>query len=164
MRRRLTGADSRRREILLVADSGGHLNELLALREVWGQYSRAWVTVANDTFGAVAPGELVFAAHGPTRRSPLNLARNTLLALRIIRAVRPSAIITTGAGLSVPFVWVGKLLGVRAAYIECSGRIGVSLSGRLVAPAASRIYVQWAEATDLVGNARYCGSIFFSPR
>jgi beta-1,4-N-acetylglucosaminyltransferase len=164
MRQPLSEPDNGRRDLLLVADPGGHLQELLALEEVWRGHTRAWVTVDNETFRAIGPAELVFSAHGPTRRNLVNLLRNTVLAARVIRAVRPQAIVTTGAGLSVPFVWVARALRVRTAYIECSGRVGVSLSGRLAAPAANRVYVQWPDAVGIVAKAAYRGSIFFSPR
>lgn|SRR5438067_1204025 len=153
-----------RRDLLLVADPGGHLQELVALEEVWRGHTRAWVTLDDETFRALGPGEVVFGAHGPTRRSLVNLVRNAVLALRIMRAVRPKAVITTGAGLSVPFIWIARIFGIRTAYIECSGRIGVSLSGRLAAPAASRVYVQWPEAAMVHRKATYRGSIFFSLR
>jgi len=63
----------------------------------------------------------------------------------------------------VPFAWVGRLFGARVVYIECSGRIGVSLSCRLVTPVANRLYVQWPEVASSIPKARYAGSVFFSP-
>ena len=76
--------------------------------------------------------------------------------------LRPAVVITTGAALSVPFAWVGRLFGARVVYIECSGRVGISLSCRLIAPVAHRLYVQWPEVAPQVSKARYAGTIFFS--
>jgi hypothetical protein len=149
--------------LLLVADPGGHLFELAGLREVWGRYSRAWVTVCASDVATLLADERVLFAHGPTARSVTKLVRNTVLAFRIVRRLRPAVILTTGAALSVPFAWVGRLLGARVVYIECSGRVGISVSCRLVAPFASRIYVQWPEVAPALSKARYAGSIFLSP-
>jgi glycosyltransferase involved in cell wall biosynthesis len=147
--------------VLLVANSGGHVFELAALRDVWMRFSHEWVTVRGPDLG-ILDGERVHFAYGPTTRSISNLLRNAVLAWRLLRATRPAVILTTGAALSVPFAWVGRLLGTRVVYIECSGRVGVSLSCRLVAPVAHRLYVQWPEATALVPRARYVGRILFS--
>jgi beta-1,4-N-acetylglucosaminyltransferase len=148
--------------LLLVADPGGHLFELAGLREVWSRFSRAWVTVRASDVETLLAGERVVFAHGPTRRSLSNLVRNTLVAVRLVRQLRPAVVMTTGAGLSVPFAWIGRLFGARVVYIECSGRIGISLSGRLISPVADRLYVQWPDVAPSVRKARYAGSILLS--
>jgi beta-1,4-N-acetylglucosaminyltransferase len=150
--------------LLLVADPGGHLFELAGLRDVWSRFSRAWVTVRASDVETLLLGEHVLFAYGPTRRSLRNLLRNTFVAVRIVRRLRPAVVMTTGAALSVPFVWAGRLFGARVVYIETSGRVGISMSCRLAAPVADRLYVQWPEVVPQVSKARYAGTIFFSPR
>ena len=162
-RARSTTASPAAVSLLLVADPGGHLFELAGLREVWSRFPRAWVTVEASDVGTLLAGEQVLFAHGPTRRSLKNLGRNIVLAFRIVRRLRPAVILTTGSGLSVPFAWIGRLFGARVVYVECSGRVGISLSCRLIAPFASRIYVQWPDVVPKLSKARYAGSIFFSP-
>lgn len=149
-------------DLLLVADGGGHLFELAGLHDVWRQFSRVWVTPGGGDDASYLDGERIFHAHGPTTRSVTNLIRNAVLAWRLLRKLRPAVVLATGAGLCVPFAWVGRLLGTRVIYVECSGRVGVSLSCRLVAPVANRVYVQWPDVVPLVPGARYAGSIFFS--
>jgi hypothetical protein len=151
-------------DLLLVADPGGHLSELVALREVWTRFSRAWVTVAGVDIDAIPTGEDLLYGRGPTQRSLPNLVRNSLLAVQVLRRLRPAVVLTTGSGLAVPFAWTARLLRVRVVYIECSGRVGVSLSGRLIGPIASRFYAQWPEVASRYGRARYAGTIFFSTR
>jgi Oligosaccharide biosynthesis protein Alg14 like len=150
--------------LLLVADPGGHLFELAGLRDVWSRYSRAWVTVPSNDVETLLPGERILFAHGPTRRSLRNLVRNSVLAVRIVRRLRPVVVMSTGAALSIPFAWVGRLFGARVVYIESSGRVGVSLSCRLIAPATDRLYVQWPEVVSQVSKARYAGTILLSRR
>lgn len=157
-----SGADPSPVTLLLVADPGGHLFELAGLRPVWSRFPRTWVTVRASDVETLLPGERVVFAHGHTRRSLVNLVRNSLLAFRVVRRLRPAVVMTTGAALSVPFAWAGRLFGARVVYIECSGRVGISVSCRLVAPVADRLYVQWPEAVSQASNARYAGSIFFS--
>ena len=60
--------------------------------------------------------------------------------------MRPKVVVTTGAGVAVPFAWVARLRGATVVYVESLARIeGPSLSYRLIAPVASRRYVQWPE-------------------
>jgi glycosyltransferase involved in cell wall biosynthesis len=159
----LGSAGRSRTELLLVADPGGHLAELLALDELWSRFSRVWVTVASPGIQNLSEEEVILA-HGPTQRSVWNLLRNTAMAVRVLHRHRPSVILTTGAALAVPFGWVGKLFGARVVYIECSGRIGVSLSGRLLSAVADRFYLQWPHVSARVRGALYRGSIFFSTK
>ncbi len=159
---RARGGPRERVTLLLVGDPGGHLFELVGLRPVWMQVSRAWVTVEASDAETLLAGEQVLFAHGPTRRNARNLVRNAVLAVRIVRRLRPAVIITTGAGLAVPFCWVGRLFGSRVVYVECSGRVGLSLSCRFIAPVAHRLYVQWPEAVAEARKARYAGSVFLS--
>jgi UDP-N-acetylglucosamine:LPS N-acetylglucosamine transferase len=147
--------------VLLVCSSGGHLLQLVALREVWCDASRAWVTFDKSDARSLLAGEDVVHAHGPTNRSIKNLVRNLLLARRVLRARRPRVILTTGAGVAVPFAWIGRLYGARVVYVESFTRIeGPSLSCRMIAPVAERVYAQWPELARAMPAARYEGSLF----
>ncbi len=88
--------------------------------------------------------ERVVHAYGPTNRSALNLLRNLALAVRVIVRLRPRVVLTTGAGVAVPFAWIGRLFGAKVVYVESATRIeSPSLSLRLVRPVANTVYVQW---------------------
>jgi UDP-N-acetylglucosamine:LPS N-acetylglucosamine transferase len=147
------------RRILLVASPGGHLMQMMALRPAWEDLPRRWVTLESpDSSYLLDSGEVVFA-HGPTARNVPNLLRNLRLAWRLIRAYRPEVILSTGAGLAVPFFIVGRLLGVRLIYVESLTRVEhLALSGRLVYPLADAFFVQWPPARRLK-RAIYAGSL-----
>ena len=147
--------------LLLVCSSGGHLLQLLALRAAWQEFPRAWVTFDRSDARSLLKHETTFFAYGPTNRSLKNLVRNAFVALRLVRRLRPKVILTTGAGLAVPFAWVGRALGVRVVYLESLTRIeGPSLSLRLIVPTADRVYVQWPQLVSAVSGARYVGRVF----
>jgi beta-1,4-N-acetylglucosaminyltransferase len=150
----------RRPELMLVCSSGGHLLQLHALQAAWEEFSRVWVTFDRSDARSLLENERVIHAYGPTNRNVWNLLRNLALAARVLRRERPKAILTTGAGVAVPFAWVGRLLGVKVVYVESATRIdSPSLSLRLVRPAASLVYVQWPELQDALPSARYRGSV-----
>jgi UDP-N-acetylglucosamine:LPS N-acetylglucosamine transferase len=134
---------------------------LCALREAWEGLDRAWVSFDKSDVRSLLAGERVVHAHGPTNRSLGNLLRNGALAIRLVRELRPRAVLTTGAGVAVPFAWVARLYGARVVYVESMTRIeGPSLSMRLIAPVASRLYVQWPELAPRVRRARFAGRVF----
>jgi beta-1,4-N-acetylglucosaminyltransferase len=148
-------------DLLLVCSSGGHLLQLCALREAWEGLDRAWVSFDKSDVRSLLAGERVVHAHGPTNRSLGNLLRNGALAIRLVRELRPRAVLTTGAGVAVPFAWVARLYGARVVYVESMTRIeGPSLSMRQIAPVASRLYVQWPELAPRVRRARFAGRVF----
>jgi UDP-N-acetylglucosamine:LPS N-acetylglucosamine transferase len=150
-----------RADVLLVCSSGGHLQQMLALRAAWQGYSHVWVTFDKSDSRSLLRDERVAFAYSPTNRNLKNLLRNLVLAWRTLRVVRPRVLLTTGAGVAVPFAWIGRLRGVRIVYIESFTRIeGPSLTGRLVGPIADRSYVQWPELARVVRNARYAGNVF----
>jgi UDP-N-acetylglucosamine:LPS N-acetylglucosamine transferase len=134
---------------------------MLALRPVWTGYSRVWVTFDKSDVQSLLVDERVIHAHTPTNRNLKNLIRNLGLAWRTLRVVRPRVLITTGAGVAVPFAWIARLLGAKVVYVESFARIeGASLTGRLVAPIAHRTYVQWPEMERALPRARYVGNVF----
>lgn len=160
----MTSREANEVEILLVCSSGGHLLQLLALRGAWEAFDRAWVTFDKSDARSLLEGERVFFAYGPTNRSLRNLVRNLFVAWRLVRRLRPRVILSTGAGVAVPFAWIGRLRGASVVYVESLTRIDrPSLSCRLIAPVADRIYVQWPELRRALPSARYLGSVF-APR
>jgi beta-1,4-N-acetylglucosaminyltransferase len=153
------------RPLLLVCSSGGHLLQLVALREAWGDLPRTWVTFDKPDARSLLSGEDVRYAFGPTNRSLRAFARNLLLAARLLRRLRPAAMVTTGAGVAVPFAWLARLRRIPIVYVESLTRITeLSLSGRMIAPVASRLYVQWPELAEAEPRARYAGHLLGAAR
>jgi beta-1,4-N-acetylglucosaminyltransferase len=153
--------DVQRGGCLLVASNGGHLLQLKQLEPNWPIQERHWITFDKPDAHSLLLGEDVTYAHYPTNRNVPNLFRNLRLALSVIRRCRPRAIVTTGAGVAVPFCWIGRLLGVHIVYIESFARVTKpSLTGRLVHPVAHRFFVQWPELQQHFRKAEYRGGLF----
>lgn len=146
---------------MLVCTPGGHLLQLHSLSPAWDGLSRAWVTYDSSDARSLLAGERVFFAHGPGTRNLKNLLRNLPLAWRMVRKLKPAVILSTGAALAVPFAWVGRACGAKVVYLESLTRVErISLSGRLISPAADRLYVQWPELARSTRGARYAGNVF----
>lgn len=153
-------AQLERADVLLVCSSGGHLLQLHALREAWAGFSHVWVTNDRADARSLLNGEAVAYAYWPTSRNLKNLVRNTFVAWRVVRAVQPKVMLTTGAATAVPFAWIARLHGAKVVYVESVTRIhGPSLSCRLIAPVTTRVYVQWPDLLSALPNARYAGTV-----
>jgi UDP-N-acetylglucosamine:LPS N-acetylglucosamine transferase len=149
-----------RADVLLTCSSGGHLLQLVALRPAWEGFSRVWVAEDATDSRSLLRGEPAFFPHPPTTRSWRQLFSDLPLAWRVLTRVRPKVVLTTGAGAALPYAWLGRLRGARVVYVETVTRIHTpSLSCRLIAPVADRVYVQWPELRARVRHARYAGTV-----
>jgi UDP-N-acetylglucosamine:LPS N-acetylglucosamine transferase len=155
-------------DLLLACSSGGHLLQLYLLDESWRPFSRVWVTEDTSDAHSLLAGERVVFAHGPAHRDlslgvhriALAWIRNVFLAWKLVRRTRPRVVVSTGAATAVPFVWIARLAGARVVFVESLTRIdGPSFSCRLIAPIASRVYVQWPELAEHVPRGRYAGPV-----
>ena len=148
--------------VLLVCSTGGHLLQLVALREVWCDASRAWVTFDKSDARSLLADEDVdprLRADEPQHQEPAPQPPPRA-SRRRARGAR-GVVLTTGAGVAVPFAWIGRLYGARVVYVESFTRIeGPSLSCRMIAPVAERVYAQWPELARAMPAARYEGSLF----
>jgi UDP-N-acetylglucosamine:LPS N-acetylglucosamine transferase len=151
---------SERADVVLVASSGGHLLELLELAGEYAPATRHWVTFDKPDARALLTGERVTYAYSPTNRHLGNLVRNAFLAVRLLFRTRPRAVITTGAGVGVPFLYAARAMRRRAIYVESLARIDqLSLTGRLVYPVVTHFFVQWPELARRYRRSRYVGGI-----
>lgn len=133
-------------KVLLVCSSGGHFKALYQLRPFWGTQERRWVTFRTDVTEAQLEGEIVEWAWCPTNRNIPNLFRNLGLAWYILLRDRPDLVVSTGAGVAVPFLMLGKLLGCQTIFIESITRVtDLSLSAKLSLPFLNVLYVHWSQ-------------------
>ncbi len=147
--------------VLLVSSSGGHLTHLMALRPWWQEHDRTWVTFDTlDATSRLRDEDVVWAYH-PTTRNVMNLVRNTWLAWRTLRRVRPDVIFSTGAGVAVPFFWLHRVFRVASVYLEVFDRVDSrTLTGRLCRPVTDLFLVQWPEQQELYRSSTLVGQVW----
>jgi UDP-N-acetylglucosamine:LPS N-acetylglucosamine transferase len=147
-------------EVLLVGSSGGHLAQLLALEPWYRDRKRSWVTFRTPDARSLLADEDVVWAHYPTTRNLWNLIRNAALAFRVLRRRNVDVVLTTGAGVALPFVALARLRGIPAVYIEVYDRIdSATLTARLCRPFLSAMLVQWEEQRRMYPQATVVGSL-----
>ncbi len=133
-------------KLAMVCSSGGHLLLLHLLKDFWSQYRRFWVTFNKEDAVSLLEEERTYWAYFPTNRNLFNLVRNFFVAVKVLLKEKPDIIVSTGAGVAIPFFYLGKLLGKKLVFIEAYERIeNPSLTGRLVYPITDAFILQWEE-------------------
>lgn len=148
-------------KVCLVGSSGGHLTHLYLLKPFWEEKERFWVTFGKDDAKSILEDEKMYECYFPTNRNIKNLIKNTFLAIKIIRKEKPKLIISSGAGVAVPFFYIGKIFGAKTIFIEVFDRIDKStITGKLVYPVTDIFIVQWEEMKKVYPKAINLGGIF----
>lgn len=150
------------RSALLVAESGGHLDQLTRLE---GRLDPAfdsvvYVTSSTDHSHDLLDGRDVRYVRRIPPRALVTALRSVLPALRIVRGEGVTDVISTGSAIAVPYLLAARLLGVRAHYIESAARTdGPSLTGRILQRVPGiHLYTQYRHWAD--DEWHYRGSVF----
>ncbi|GAA3723671.1 PssD/Cps14F family polysaccharide biosynthesis glycosyltransferase [Spinactinospora alkalitolerans] len=131
-----------------------------SLRPWWKQRERVWVTFETPDAVSTLNGENVRWAHHPTTRHFGNLLRNSVLALRVFARRRPGVVVSTGAGVALPFFVLAWVLRVPTVYIEVYDRIDTpTLTARLCRPFTRLFLAQWEEQRAFLPTAITVGPL-----
>jgi len=152
---------SGRPKICFICSSGGHLIELLPLGEVMKKFDRFWITFESPISRQTLGGERIYTTKEPVR-NPVRFLKVFYDSLRVFLKERPDAIITTGAGVVIPFCFISWVFRKKIIYIESFCRTyDRSLSGRILYPISSLFLVQWKHMLREHGrNVRYFGQVY----
>jgi beta-1,4-N-acetylglucosaminyltransferase len=146
--------------VLFVCSAGGHLRQLVNLAPWYRSHEVRWVTFESQDSVSLLPADQTVWAYQPTTRNLRNLCRNSLLAWREIRLFRPQLIVSSGAGVAVPFFWIGKLLGSKTIYIEVIDRTDTrTLTARLVSPVTDLLLVQDSDQVEMFPGSHMIGGL-----
>lgn len=161
--RKIGGYAMKNIKICCVSSSGGHWVEMTSLNRIFKKYSCFFVTEEGPQVKE-AKYDTIFCVDKISRKDKdfiVNFIKLWMDALRIIRQEKPNVIFSTGALVSVPFCYVGKLLGCKVIYIESFARVeNRSLTGRIVNRIADLFIVQWESMLKLYPKAVYGGKVF----
>ncbi len=155
------------RKVLFISSTGGHLNELLQLKELFDETEFTLITEktkSNMKLSEQYPKRVHYLVYGSKDhllaycfKFPYNILKSLVYWLKI----RPEFIVSTGAHTAVPMCYIGKLFGSKIIYLETFANIKTkSLSGKLVYPIADLFLVQWESMLELYPNAKYVGGVY----
>lgn len=143
----------------MISSHGGHLRELLDANEnVKGE--KYFVThKATHTLEILADAKHYFILD--PHRSFFKFALNFIQSLKHIFKEKPDVIISTGAGIAIPSVLLGKyLFKSQIVFIESAANvINPSRTGKFLYKYADLFLIQWPSLQPHYSKAVYCGLI-----
>ena len=158
------------KKVLFIASTGGHLTELLMLKDMFKKYDYYLVTEKtkdNLELKDINKKHISFLIPGTYTNLmakivyPFKLLLNTIKSLYIYLKVRPKYIVSTGAHTAGPMCLIGHLLGSKIIFIETFANTNTkSKTGNIVYKFADLFIVQWESMLELYPNAIYGGWIF----
>ncbi len=159
-RRRRPDSSPEQYHIMLVTSGGGHLAQCWALKPWFAKHERSWVSFDLVSVRSLLEFERVRFAFTPTTRNIPNLIRNLALAARLMYKERPDVIVSTGAGVAVPFFWLSRLFGTVTVYVEVYDRIDlVTMTARLIRPVTDVFLLQWPEQQAAYPHGTVLGAL-----
>lgn len=155
------------KKVLFIASTGGHLSEMLMLKEMFSKYDYHIITEntkSDQYLKKVYPGKVNYLIYGTKDHPisyPFKLLANCFISLYYFIKLRPKYIVTTGAHTAGPMCCLGKIFGSKIIYIETFANIKTkTITGRLIYHFADLFIVQWPSMLELYPKATYGGWIY----
>lgn len=158
----LNSTQQSKKKAIFVCSNGGHLLQLLQAEKYASDYEIYWVCIKKADSESLLKNKNVFWAFHPTNRNYYNLVKNLFLAIKIFRQIHPSKIISTGAGVAIPFFLLAKIFPkTKTCYIESFARFTTpSLSGKVCYHLSDQFLFQWPELEKFYPKGTYAGSLY----
>src|SRR5699024_925006 len=118
----------------LIASGGGHLEELRWIRGLEKKYNYFYLTERGgfDDAGYIKNAYFVNKINRKEKFFLIHFLKLTVLSLRILKKEKPDVLISTGALVAVPILYLGKIMGKKIVFVETIARIEeLSLTGKL---------------------------------
>ena len=154
-------------KVMFISSTGGHLNELMQLKEMFPKYDYSILTEktkANEALTKMYPGRIHFLIYGTKDHIltyPFKFLANCFKSFYYFCKIKQKVIITTGTHTAVPMCYIAKCFGSKVVFIETfANRTTKTLAGKLVYPIADVFIVQWKNMLKLYPKAIYLGWIY----
>lgn len=155
------------KKVLFISSAGGHLSEMLELKELFKKYDYHIITEktkSTDYLKKEYPQKVNYLIYGTKDYMltyPFKLIANCFKSLYYYFKLRPKVIITTGAHTAGPMCCIGKIFGSKIIYIESFANIHTkTITGRIIYHFADLFIVQWESMLKLYPKAVYGGWIY----
>lgn len=152
-----------RKKILMAASSGGHLEEVLALKELKDHYESVLITEKTD-YQVSFWQERTYLMPQVNRREFRSLVQYVGIffsTLKILLSEKPDVVLSTGAMVAFPALLLGKILGKKIIFIECMFNVDEpTLTGKLTYKFADLFIVQWEDMLKVYPKAVLGGRVF----
>lgn len=145
-------------KICIVCSDGGHQTEMSQLMEAFEGHETFFIT-----YNVLGGRDLKKAYQLKIlKRNPLRYLSVTPTIIKILLKEKPDLIVSNGAEIAIPTLYIAKLFGIKIVFIESWCRINKpSATGRLIYPIADVFLVQWRQLLKKYGKkAEFKGGVF----
>jgi len=154
-----------KKKVLFISSVGGHLTQLLQLKQLFSEYDYKIVTektkITQSMEQDYAMSFLIYGARNYPIKYLFKFTYNTIKSIFLFLNYRPDYVVTTGAHTAVPMCYKAKLFGKKIIFIESFAKTSTpNLSGKLIYPIADLFIVQWKSMLDVYPKAVYGGAIY----
>jgi beta-1,4-N-acetylglucosaminyltransferase len=149
---------SKKMKLFIACNPGGHITEMLFLKEAFEGHDVVFLTYENPTTSTFP-----YRIHSIERidTNLINMLKSFLRVFVLLKKEKPDIIISTGAEIAIPVFIIGKLMRIKMVYIESWCRVKTkSGAGRIAYYLADVFLVQWPGLLKQYGKkARYEGAV-----
>lgn len=156
-----------KRKVMFIASTGGHLEELLQLKDMFDKYDYSLITEktkSNMYLKDIYKDRVHYLIYGTKHHFitySFKLLSNCFISLFYYFKYRPDYIITTGVHTAGPMCCIGKIFGSKIIYIETfANMVTKTATGKLLYPISDKFIVQWESMKDIYPKADFGGWIF----
>lgn len=156
------GNSSKEIKVCFAASSGGHLEQLLALRPLMERYD-SFILTERTAYDVKLPVRSCYVRQANRHEATFlpRMIANTMTSFRYWLVERPDVIVCTGVLATVPFCLIGRALGAKLVYIESFAKTdSPTMTGKLLSKWADRFYVQWESMLSVYPGARFVGGVY----
>lgn len=152
------------KKICFISSTGGHLTQLNTIFNSFNKEEFCVLTENNESTISLKKKYDAYFLIQQERKNllfPLILFVNFWLSFVYIIRIRPKLIISTGAGVVIPFCILGKLFGCKLIFIESFAKVHTpTITGRILYNFADKFFVQWEELLSFYKNSEYKGRLY----
>ncbi|OGT37979.1 MAG: hypothetical protein A3F11_03140 [Gammaproteobacteria bacterium RIFCSPHIGHO2_12_FULL_37_14] len=148
----------KKNKICVISSCGGHLSEVRVLLPVYSTYDYFYVLNDKALLASDMQNKTYFITHAERN---WKIFINMWEAFKIIRKERPTVLMSTGAGLIVPFSLIARFFfGIKTIYIETIAYVDrPSLTGKIMYYLADFFYYQWPGLKQFFPKGEYIGAL-----
>jgi UDP-N-acetylglucosamine:LPS N-acetylglucosamine transferase len=142
-------------KIALICSAGGHLAEIMQLEPLFNRYNHFFISFKRENTQELTKKENVYFVTDP-KRNFFSFIKLFFESLDVFLKEKPDLIISSGAGMAIPFCYIAKLWRKKIIFIESLARINEpSASGKIISPIADLFIIQSKHLKKHYPKAKY---------